>query len=448
MTSVPTPERLHNPEEGSVHIIGGGLSGLASAVRLVQAGCQPVIYESTDHAGGRCRSLFEPTLNRLIDNGNHLLLSGNHATMDYLKIIGAREELAVAPRAVYTFVDIRDGKRWSVRPNRGRFPWWVLSESRRVPDSRPWDYFAALGLSRVKHGKTVAEYFDTDRKIFERFWEPLAVAVLNAGAHEGAACLLWPVIQRTFGKGEAACRPCFPCHSLSGTFVDPALAWLSVNGAEVNFQHRIRGFKRRSDTNGSTITELDFANASIPILNKDRVILAVPPDSASSLLPDIPVPSNSRAIVNVHFLLPHPPPEDARKTRLMGIIGGHAQWLFLREDVASATVSAADKVALEQAETIAQRIWPEVVSALGMGKESPLSPYRVIKEKRATFAQIPDQLPLRAKTRTAYNNLFLAGDWTDTGLPATIEGAVKSGFAAAEAVLEDKEKSRRNGLWP
>jgi uncharacterized protein with NAD-binding domain and iron-sulfur cluster len=132
----------------------------------------------------------------------------------------------------------------------------------------------------------------------------------------------------------------------------------------------------------------------------------------------------------------------------MGIIGGHAQWLFLREDVASATVSAADKVALEQAETIAQRIWPEVVSALGMGKESPLSPYRVIKEKRGTFAQIPDQLPLRAKTRTAYNNLFLAGDWTDTGLPATIEGAVKSGFAAAEAVLEDKEKSRRNGLWP
>ena len=125
------------------------------------------------------------------------------------------------------------------------------------------------------------------------------------------------------------------------------------------------------------------------------------------------------------------------ETRLTGIIGGHAQWLFLRRDVASVTISAADKLAQKSAENIANCIWPEIARALHMDEGSSLPPYRVIKEKRATFAQTPDQLAFRAKTRTSYNNLFLAGDWTDTGFPATIEGAIQSGFAAAAAVMED-----------
>jgi len=433
----------HSTKEGGIHIIGAGLAGLAAAVRLAQAGYRPTLYESADHAGGRCRSLFETTLERLIDNGNHLLLSGNKAAMDYLHAIGAHRELSVAPRAVYPFVDIRDGRRWSVRPNRGRIPWWIFSQSSRVPESRPWDYFAALSLALAQPGKTVADCFDTNRKIFERFWEPLAIAVLNAGAHEGAACLLWPVIRLIFGKGEAACRLCFTRQGLSKTFVDPALTWLSGQGAEIHFQTRIRNFKTRSNTNENTVAELGFSTGSIPVRDGDYVILAVPPKSASTLLPELSVPTESRTIVNVHFRLPQPPPSDARdtgETSLTGIIGGHAQWLFLRGDVASVTVSAADSLAKEPAETIADRIWPEVACILDMGEGSPLPPYRVIKEKRATFAQTPDQLAFRAKTRTSYDNLFLAGDWTDTGLPATIEGAIQSGFTAAMAIMENDRK--------
>jgi len=436
-------KKPHNSKESTVHIIGAGLAGLASAVRLAQAGYRPALYESADHAGGRCRSFFETTLDRLIDNGNHLLLSGNRATMDYLHAIGAQGELSVAPRAVYPFVDIRDGKQWSVRPNRGRLPWWIFSESRRVPESRPWDYFAALNLAWAGPDKTVADCFDTSRPVYERFWEPLAVAVLNAGAHEGAARLLWPVIQLTFGKGEAACRPCFTRQGLSGTFVDPALAWLSGQNAEIHFQTRMRKIQTGADNNGNAVTELGFSSGAIPVTDKDYVILAVPPEAASSLLPELSVPSESRTIVNVHFRLSQPPPSDTGdtgETRLTGIIGGHAQWLFLRGDVVSVTVSAADKLAQESAETIAQYIWPAIARVLHMDADRPLPPYRVIKEKRATFAQTPDQLASRAKTRTSCNNLFLAGDWTDTGLPATIEGAIESGFAAAAAIIENNGK--------
>ena len=95
----------------------------------------------------------------------------------------------------------------------------------------------------------------------------------------------------------------------------------------------------------------------------------------------------------------------------------------------------------EDAEKIARLVWPEVVKALALPEESPLPAHRIIKEKRATFAQTPEEAARRPGTRTAFENMFLAGDWTDTGLPATIEGAVKSGFAAAQAVLTRRGSS-------
>ena len=121
----------------SVHIVGAGLAGLACAVRLARAGLTPALYEAADHAGGRCRSYFEPALDRLIDNGNHLVLSGNVAVRNYLDDIGATDELLIAPQAAIPFIDLPTGRRWTLRPHRGRFPWWLFLPTRRVPDSRP-----------------------------------------------------------------------------------------------------------------------------------------------------------------------------------------------------------------------------------------------------------------------------------------------------------------------
>ena len=115
-------------------------------------------------------------------------------------------------------------------------------------------------------------------------------------------------------------------------------------------------------------------------------------------------------------------------------MGGTCQWLFVRGDIASVTVSAADALADQPSAAIAGRFWADVTRALGLG-DAPLPPHRIVKEKRATFAQTPEEVARRPGTRTAWRNLCLAGDWTDTGLPATIEGAVRSGRAAADAVL-------------
>ena len=129
------------------------------------------------------------------------------------------------------------------------------------------------------------------------------------------------------------------------------------------------------------------------------------------------------------------PPRLPADLPFLGLIGGTAQWLFVRGEIASLTVSAATDLAAEPAAAIALSTWPEVVLALGLeGKELPA--YRVVKEKRATFAQTPDQVLRRPPTRSSIANLHLAGDWVDTGLPATIEGAIRSGEMAAEAVLD------------
>jgi squalene-associated FAD-dependent desaturase len=416
----------------TVHIVGAGVAGLAAAVALVKAGRKVVVYDQAGHAGGRCRSFHDATLDRRIDNGNHLLLSGNHAVRGYLQDIGAADSLAGPERPAFPFVDLRTGRRWIVRPNLGRIPWWILCPSRRVPDTRLSDYFDGLRLGRAGPNDTMADCFDTRSTIFERFWRPFTIAVLNTAPDQAAARLLWPVVKETFGRGGMACRPLVARHGLSDSFVDPAVAWLAARGTAIRYRHRLRTV----ECDDGRLARLDFGHdGSVAAGADDAVVLAVTPSSVRALVPSIPVPPDSRAIVNAHFRVNGAPALPAGSP-VLGVLGGTAEWIFRRGDVVSVTVSAADRLAQEPADALARRLWQDVARALDL-PDQPLPPARVVKEKRATFAQTPAAIPFRAKTRTAFRNLFLAGDWTDTGLPATIEGAIRSGrAAAAAAVLE------------
>jgi squalene-associated FAD-dependent desaturase len=411
-----------------VHIVGAGVAGLACAVRLRSSGRAVVVHEAAPQAGGRCRSFHDETLGRRIDNGNHLLLSGNRAALAYLGEIGAADSLTGPTRAAFSFFELDSGRRWTVRPNAGRLPWWLLAPSRRVPDSAAADYLRGLALARAGPETTVAECFDTASPLYRRFWAPLAVAVLNTDPEEAAARLLWPVVAETFGRGEAATRPRIAAEGLSQSFVDPALAAIAAAGGEVRLSERLRAIE---STDGRVVS-LDFGHRGVALGAGDAVVLAVPPASASELLPFIEAPRASRPIVNAHFRLDRAP-EAGQGAPILGLIGGAAQWLFLRGDVVSVTVSAARDLVEAPAEEIAARLWRDVAQALALDTDPP-PPCRVVKERRATFAQVPAELPRRAPTRTRLANLFLAGDWTDTGLPATIEGAIRSGHAAAEAV--------------
>lgn len=413
---------------GTVHIIGAGLAGLSAAVRLAKSGRRVVVHEAAGHAGGRCRSFHDDTIGGIIDNGNHLLLSGNTAAMAYLDEIGARGTLITSSKPAIPFVDLASGERWTVRPNPGRLPWWIFSPGRRVPGTSAGDYLAARRLGRGGAGATVAECLGTAGLLYKRFWEPFAVSVLNTAAEEGAASLLWPVIIEIFGRGGAAARPCIAREGLSASLIDPALVYLRARNTDVRFGRRLRAL----DGEDGRITGLDFGAGSEAVGDADSVVLAVPPAAAAALLPGIEWPKESRPIVNAHFRL-DAPPALADDLPFLGIVGGAAHWLFLRGPVVSVTVSAATGLVDDAAEDIARLLWKDVARALER-PSAPMPPWRVVKERRATFAQTPEAAGRRPGPQTRYSNLFLAGDWTDTGLPATIEGAIRSGISAARCV--------------
>jgi squalene-associated FAD-dependent desaturase len=415
---------------GQAHVVGAGLAGLAAATALAEAGCPVRLYEASGHAGGRCRSYFDAELGCRIDNGNHLLLAANRAARHYLDRIGAYQTLEGPLDAVFSFVDATSGERWALRPNRGPLPWWICRAARRVPGTRPADYLAAaLALRRAAQQATVAAVLDKHHPLFRRLWEPLAVAALNTGAERGSARLFWRILAETLGRGGAACSPLLPRIGLSETFVDPALRRLQTLGAEIRFGARLRGVTSAADR----VRELVFDDGPIALAPDDIAILAVPAAVAARLVPGLTVPDAASPIVNAHFRCVAPvgsPP-------FVGVVGGAAQWIFRKAEVLSVTVSAADAIVDRSATELRDLLWHDTAFAYRLPQE-PMPPARIVKERRATFRASPDQLGLRPSPTTCWRNLLLAGDYTDTGLPATIEGAIQSGFAAVRLALHKR----------
>lgn len=410
---------------GRIHIIGAGLAGLAAAVRLRHLGARVTVYEAAPRAGGRCRSYHDPHLDCMIDNGNHLLMSGNTAAMSFVDEIGARDQLAGPQDTGFPFVDAVSKTRWCVRPGEGLIPWWILDSRRRVPHTGILDYLSTLKLLTANSNATVADRVGTEGSLYRNFWEPLTVGAINTEPSRAAAVLMRPVLMETFLKGAAACRPLIARHGLAAALVDPALAALNAAGVAVHLGTRVKSLSFTDDT----VASLDVDGTQLNLSPSDTVILAVPPWIAETLLPDVKVPPPGEPIVNVHYRLPTPAvPKDG--VRIVGVIGGLAQWVFAHGDLASVTISAAAHCVDRTAEDIARACWPEVALALELG-DAPEAPSRVVKERRATFAQTPETLALRPRAQSRYPNLLLAGDWTATGLPATIEGALRSGFTAA-----------------
>jgi hydroxysqualene dehydroxylase len=406
------------------YVIGAGLSGLAAAVKLAELGIDVTLCEGAGQAGGRCRSFYDDVLASRIDNGNHLLLSGNRAAMGYLKLIGAEAAIAGPAKASFPFLDLASGERWVIEPDAGPLPFWMFDPARRVPGTDLAQYGRSLGLFLASPAATVDAVLGGTGALYRRFWEPLAVAVLNTQADRAAARLLIPVLLETFARGEAACRPRIARDGLSECLVAPALAYLARHHAHLRFGERLTGF----DCEKTRVTALRFAKGVQPLGRDDAVVLALPPAGAAQMLPGLAVPAESSPIVNVHYRLDRALTPDGEPS-LLGLVGGIAHWLFVRGPIASVTVSAAETLVQEPAEAIAEKIWHEVARALDL--EGALPPHRVVKERRATFAQTPAALADRPPARTRLANLVLAGDWTDTGLPATIEGAIRSGFKAA-----------------
>lgn len=416
----------------TTHIIGLGVSGLSAAVRLAQGGKKIALYEGAKVAGGRCRSFHDSRLDCLIDNGNHLLLSGNKSALSYLDLVDAKDELEIADAATFPFVDLQSKERWTVKLNPGPIPKWIFDKKTAVPGVRFSEYLSALKFPFANASKTIESLTGNEGALFKRFWEPMAWAVLNTTPDRASAQLMWRVLNETFAKGGNACKPMIAKRGLSETFVTPALNMLAKKDITPHFNQPLKSI----DFDGKKPVKLIFQDMEVELGGYDKIILAVPRAMASRILPEITVPDGDASIVNAHFKLANDvPPENA--VPLIGLINAKTHWIFTRGPIISLTISAADALGLDKIseDELLPALWDEVKEALNLPTQFPFISARLIRERRATFDQSPASVAKRPGTKTVYDNLYLAGDWTDTGLPATIEASIRSGEVAAKEAM-------------
>jgi len=402
----------------TVHVIGAGVAGLAAALALVEAGRAVALHEAAPGAGGRARSLPDGT-----DNGTHALLGANHRALALLARIGARDGWVEPEPAGLPVLDLRDHRAFCVALS----PFGWHDPALRPPGLSFGALVALAKLALPGRDRAIGPAMAGWPEFHRGFVDPLVIAALNTPSEEASSARLGAVLRRLGGRG--ATRLFVARDGLGPNLVDPTLATIAARGGSIRHGARLRRIVQQD----RRVTALDFGEEAIALGAADAVLLATPPWESQRLLPHLDVPAAYAPIVNLHYAHQTPGP-----VRFLGLLDALCQWVLVRPGGVSVTVSAGDAAAREDAATIGPRAWTELRAAalaFGLAGDWPATapPCRVVKERRATPRHLPGTL-LRPP-RLPLANLALAGDWTDPLLPATIEAAVRSGEAAARALL-------------
>ena len=403
----------------TVHVVGAGVSGLCAALGLAgSVEAEVVVHDSAAQAGGRRRSFFDEATGLTIDGGDALILSNARSALAAIAAIGAGGQWRDAAPDGVAFVDMASGERWRLNPNRGPIPWWTLSASRRAPGLGAGAYWLAARLKRARAGKRLADYAP-EGAAADRLWRPLALGVLNTDLERASARLAGAALGGALLGGA---RPLAPAHGFARAFVEPALKTLRRHGVAIRFARRLTALALA----GERIAALEFEHDRIDLAAGDAVVLAVPPRVAQALTPALSAPTEFAAAICVHFAA-RPPPE---APRLIAAVHGALHWLACGDDRVVAAMRDAEAALAAPRETLAATLWRDAAALTGLSDDPP--PWRVVAQRRATFAATPEQDALRPTSETHWPNLFLAGAWVQTGLPDGIESAARSGAAAAE----------------
>lgn len=438
-----------------VVIVGGGLSGLSAGVNLVAHGIPVVLLEQKPHLGGRAYSFVDAATGETVDNGQHVLIRGYAATMRLLKTIGTTSLLAMQPTPVLTFHHPSKGFRTfrlPALPSPLHLVAGVLGSDLFAAADRLGILRAGLAMRRCRGeseqriaSMTVGEWLSSvgqSEEAVRSFWEPLAVSIMNELVTSASALLFVRSLRTAFLEDRANAALAIPAVGLSDLYAIPSREFLLRQGGNVRCSTRVvKLAASQGRMTGVTLPDGSVVEAS-------AVILALPPAEAQAVLPDELVSKGFLAsssglsfspIVSTHLWFRR----EVMKEDVVGLIGRTTQWVFNRRRLApgeaegehvSATISAAHDIVGKTQEEIVAAVMRDLRSAFG---EIP-EPWHslVIREKRATFSATPEAEKLRPGQTTPVRNLFLAGDWTATGLPATIEGAVISGERCAALAEE------------
>ncbi|KWI60804.1 hydroxysqualene dehydroxylase HpnE [Burkholderia pseudomultivorans] len=411
----------------TVHVIGAGLAGLSAAVELQRRGRRIVLHDAHAQAGGRCRSWFDETLGATIDSGLHRIFAGQAATQRYLRAIGAADQLAGPSLPEFPVVDVAAQQRWTLRFGAGHWPSWLFDAASRAPGTTPLDYLALAPLAFARTGRSLAQTMRCDGVLWDRWLRPYWLGLLNVEPRHATAELARAVLCGMFAAGGAGCRPLVARHGLGSAFVDPALRMLQHGGAQIRLRSRLDAFE--FGAHGNAVDAVAIGAERIELAPGDAVVLAVPPEVAQPLVPDLTAPDTFSAVVTAYFAVEPPAGSPLDTTVVNGVVDA----VRSGDGQLAATIHDAARWLDMPHDTLARRIWEDVARVTG-ANPATLPAWQLAIEPRAGFAAVPSQEMKRPAVRTRWTNLVLAGDWIATGLPATIEGAIRSGQLAADAL--------------
>src|SRR5262245_7362523 len=294
----------------------------------------------------------------VIDNGTHLLLSGNHAAISFTEAVGSRSGLRGPDEAQFAFIDVATGEQWTLRFGDSRFPWWVFDKDRRVPQTAVVDYLPLARLAWAATDKPIGEIMKCDGPIYERFVGPLLLAALNIAPQEGSAKLAGAVVRETLALGGQACRPLLAYEGLGSVFVEPAIEHLREQGVTISFEDELIELL----FGDGRVSGMRFAKQTISLGEKDAVVLTVPPYVATNLVPTLSAPSSFRGIVNAHFRIDPP----SHLPPMLGVVNGTCEWIFPMQGRISATISDGSRLFDMPRTELAQIIWNDIAKVAGL----------------------------------------------------------------------------------
>jgi len=434
-------------EGAPVVVVGAGWAGLAACVELVDAGFPVLLLEATRRLGGRARSIrFGESI---VDNGQHVLLGAYRSVLGLLARLGVAESDAFLRLPLVFRVRSATGREICLRmpglpPPFGLGLGMLAASGLSVTERVRGAMAGARLLQRDPGTGTVAQFLDTTRQptlIRQAIWEPLCLAALNTPARTASAEVFRDVLRAALFGGKGASDLLLPKQPLEALFPEPAKVYLKRFGARVELRTAVRGLDYDVGRLRGVLTAQGPAKAS-------HVILATQLGAASRLLGQTPgtralaesIPNSTEHDITTVYL--RYAPGAAIDPPMQGMVGSHAQWLIDRRSCGQPGIFAAVASASDTEEHWKTEEMTDALSRLFPELGAPVDVLRV-RERRATFAATADFEASRPGARTAIPRLYLAGDWTDTGLPGTLEGAVRSGLSAAAQVIAERGHSEQ-----
>jgi hydroxysqualene dehydroxylase len=442
-------------------IIGGGFAGLAAGVALAQAGRKVLVIEQKPYLGGRARSFHYAPANSMVDNGQHIFMGCYHSTIQFLRTIGSLSRVRFQPRLKVNFVGRDEGRTSLVFP-RVPAPLHLLLGTLCSDSFVLREKLQILRLGRLLQssgagagvagfmGLTVDQWLAAlgqSERLRRKFWDLLCIAALNELPHIAAASTFEPVLRLALFRSPEDSRIGLASAGLSECYVGPAAHFIRKNGGEIVLGRSVG--ELLVSGSGSVLTCDGVRLSDGSTIKAGTVISSVPSFQLLRLIPEELIRSHRffaritalrpAAIISINFWFDR----SITDLEFAGLRDTTIQWLFNRsvlegtaEGHVSLVISGAHEHIQKQKDELVTLALQELKELFPRAREARLLHHLVLKERFATFSPKVDSANARPPAVTPIRGFYLAGDWTQTGLPATIESAVKSGYtAASEAVV-------------